>query len=126
MLIMPTRGRPDNFARFVKAYKDTGAIDKVVVKLDLDDPTALQYNQVGAPPHWEFIVSEPSKGCFAQNIIFQLYPNQEYYGIIADDLVPRTRNWDQILAAACGSWGVSYGDDLLKRETLATHPFIGG
>ena len=57
--------------------------------------------------------------------LFEQYPNQKWYSLFGDDVVPQTALWDYALAKAAGTRKIAYGDDL-ANSGRATHPFVGG
>ncbi len=60
------------------------------------------------------------------NIVYKAAPNEDYYGIVADDVVPTTFRWDVLLKEACMPDKIAWGFDGGHDETLVRHPFIGG
>ena len=58
--------------------------------------------------------------------MFAEFPNLGWYGLLADDVVPRTDGWDQSLIEAAGTDRLAYCDDGFQGENLATHPVVGG
>jgi hypothetical protein len=54
------------------------------------------------------------------------YPNELWYGILADDLMPRTPKWDVLLIDRAGKTQISYPNDLGRKSKLPTHPCVGG
>lgn len=128
MFSLPSRGRPHNLQRFLDAYEATGAKAPVWLRLDEDDPRLADYDTIDLPPHWSKTVGKrhPNRcnGCVAE--MFELFPDEPNYGLMADDLIPRTQGWDAKLVEAAGRDCLSYGDDGLNGESLATHPVVGG
>lgn len=125
MLILPTKSRPLNLKRFIRAYADTRATIPIWVVFDSND--AYRYNLIETPAHWKRIsvpANTPLGGIFER--IFKKYPNESYYGMVADDVVPETRYWDEIMIAACKPDKIAWGCDELQNERLPVHPFIGG
>lgn len=125
MLILPTKGRPSNLRRFISAYTDTYATIPIHVIFDAED--AHVYNTVDTPSHWKR-VSAPSGSCLGDifSLIFKKYPNESYYGMVADDVIPETSGWDVIMAEICQPNKIVWGADGLQNENLPVHPFIGG
>ena len=126
MILLPTRGRPEGLKRYLKAYKDTGAKLPVAIRLDNDDPMLPAYNDIPRESGQDWIVGPRVGALGAVNEIFSKYPNEPVYAGGSDDLLPRTENWDLILAEAAGPWGVAFGDDLQETGKFPTHPVIGG
>ena len=128
MWSLPTRGRPDNLQRFINAYQDTKGSSKVYVRLDNDDPKLADYQKIKFPKTFEVVVG-PREGLkAAMEEMFKKYPNEAWYGLGADDIVPRTNYWDRLLAEEAGTRKISHPDDLgkKKKKHLPTHPVCGG
>ena len=125
MIVLPSKGRPDLLMRFIKAYAVTGAIQPVY--LGLDEADASRYDHVVLPENWKRCTSPegtPLGGIF--NMIFSAFPNEEYYAMVADDLLPETPFWDVALKESCLPDKIAWGNDGIQNEKLPTHPFIGG
>lgn len=125
MIILPSKGRPDNLRRFIRAYNETSATLPIWVIFDAED--AYRYNEIDTPLHWKRI-SVPAGSSLGDifNLIFKKYPNEPYYGMVADDIVPETPKWDVLMADACQPDKIAWGCDELQNENLPVHPFIGG
>lgn len=125
MLILPSKGRPENLKRFIKAYKSTCATIPIWAILDASD--AYRYVDIEFPANWKRI-SVPTGtslgGIFAK--LFEKYPNEPYYGMVADDVVPETSGWDTIMSGLCQPDKIVWGWDGIQNEKLPVHPFIGG
>lgn len=124
MITLATYKRPHNLLRFIAAYGITEASEPVLVLVDEDDDS---YDRIVMPP--TFRMERIPPGCTASkraNIQFERYPNEPYYAIMGDDVVPMTKHWDRKLKAAAGEWKIAYCADGIQNERLATHPFIGG
>ena len=126
---LPSRGRPKSMARFLEAYHDTEARCPVYVGLDRDDPTLGDYLRLVYPANWHVVIGDrsPAKPCNAiHEDVFRQFKDASCYGLIGDDVVPRTKRWDEELAHAAGLHQLAYGDDGFQGEALATHPCVGG
>ncbi len=128
MFSLPTRGRPHNLRRFLAAYEDTRATAPMWLRLDRDDPALAEYDAITLPDHWLKTVGprleNRCNGCVAE--MYATFPDEPVYGLMADDLIPRTDRWDAHLIEAAGSSRLAYGDDGKWGAELATHPVIGG
>jgi len=128
MWSLPTRGRPSSLKRFIDAYVDTKGSSAVYVRLDEDDPFLTEYLKLQFPK--SFIINVgPREGLkAAMEEMFKKYPNEDWYGLGADDIVPRTDFWDKELATEAGLRKIAHPDDLGKRKKkhLPTHPVCGG
>lgn len=125
MLILPTKGRPLSLKRFVRLYNETSATLPIHVVFDAAD--AGQYNDIETPAHWKRVsvaAGTSLGGIFTK--LFQKYPNEPYYGMVADDVVPETSGWDVIMAELCQPDKIVWGRDDIQNEKLPVHPFIGG
>lgn len=125
MLILPTKSRPLNLKRFIRTYHETKATIPVWVIMDAND--AYLYNNVETPKHWKRIsvhANTPLGGIFKR--IYEKYPNEPYYGMVADDVVPETEGWDTIMVETCQPDKIVWACDGIQNERLPVHPFIGG
>lgn len=125
MIILPTLGRPENLLRFIAACRQTKTSLPIHVVLDAND--GHRYNNIITPPTWKK-VQVPAETRIGDifNIIFRAFPHQDYYGMVADDVVPETLHWDVILRDSCLPDKISWGWDGIQNEKLPVHPFIGG
>ena len=127
MWILPTRQRPHNLERFIKAYKRTKATARIFVRLDDDDPVLEQYEALLIGRRRFLLRTGPrTRMPGALNEAFREFPFECCYGIMGDDVVPRTEHWDWDLFKAAGLWKIAYGRDGLNDEAHATHPLMGG
>lgn len=125
MLILPTKGRPESLKRFIKAYKSTCATLPIWIILDAND--AYRYADIDIPKHWKRVsvpTGTPLGGIFSR--LFDKYPDEPYYAMVADDVVPETSGWDVIMAGLCKPNKIVWGWDGIQNEKLPVHPFIGG
>ncbi len=125
MIIIPTKGRPQNIERFIEAYKKTGAISPVVLLINNDEKNL--YGKIKFPENFsikEFSSENSAAECVNQ--YFQENLNHDFYGILADDIIPETEGWDLKLKEACGLEKLAWADDGIQGENLPTHPFFGG
>lgn len=125
MYILCSRGRPAGVARFIRAYRATCARLPVLLRLDWDDPRLVEYDAT-VPESWLTEIGPRKPVAQIYNDIFERYPAERFYGLLADDLLPQTRFWDHALMVGAGRFGVAYGDDKLQGAALATHPVIAG
>lgn len=125
MIILPTMGRPENLKRFVNTYNFTGGTLPIWVIFDSSD--AYLYNDVKTPDHWRRC-SVPSGMRLGDifNRIFSKYPNEDYYAMVADDVIPETYGWDVIMADLSQPSKIVWGWDGIQNDRLPVHPFIGG
>lgn len=126
MWVLPTRNRPSSCLRFINAWQATNASTPVYVRLDLDDPDIDALKSLPWPNEFKVTVA-PRRGLSkSMNEVFEVYPNEPWYGLLADDLLPHTSGWDQLLVNAAGTSNISYPNDQGNNPDLPTHPCVGG
>lgn len=126
MWLLPSRGRPLSLVRFFKAWADTEASTRGLVCLDADD--AVKYEGLEVPDNWRVSVLPRFKS-LGENTNAYFWANRQegFYGLLADDAVPVTKQWDLKLIAAAGSDGLSCCVDGINNGTnLGSSPCIGG
>jgi len=106
MWILPSRERPHNLQRLVEACGQSGASTLVEVCLDDDDPT-LELSTAGLPDRWHVVVGMRGPLSALYNDALQRHPREDWYGVIADDVVPLTDAWDTRLIEVAGSDGMA-------------------
>jgi hypothetical protein len=86
----------------------------------------MEYRDVELPQGWRYIVQDRMTLGEIFNRFYALYPHEPWYGLIGDDVIPRTKDFDLELIAAAGDDGLAYCDDLLNGVEHAAHPVMGG
>jgi hypothetical protein len=139
LVVVPSRGRPQNIARLAKAMAATCKGDThLLVGLDADDPTRSEYPEgVGV----EYVVRDGLR--LVVRWINELsVPNTSRYRFIAhigDDQMPRTDGWDVMLMEALEEAPFAFGDDLypgrptgslcchiaMRSEVISTLGYMG-
>ena len=129
-ILLPTRGRPDNLDRFLRAVKDSAGDSHVYLRLDNDDPEAPMYDKVlnlhgdnnVSVYHGDRVGFGPSLNELAAHAEGH---GISHLGMFGDDVVPMSLDWDLGLVAALNNrLGVSFGDDGLRKKhapDLPTH-----
>lgn len=129
-ILLPSRGRAHNVARFLDAVRTTASDSHVYLRLDEDDPTLYAYAQILEHVNdAEYtLVTGPRTGFAAS--MNELAERAEidgmtHVGMFGDDVEPLTPYWDVALVDALGDrLGVSYGNDGLRKKhapDLPTH-----
>lgn len=134
IVLLPTKGRPLSLKRFITRYHLTACVTPVLLIFDESDIKSGIYDNIGWHPACfkVMVVPEGTRIVKAFNEAFLQNPDKDFYGIMADDVVAETDEWDKKLANACANDKLSYGDEGIDRtEThntkhFPTHPFIGG
>ena len=96
-----------------------------VLLIDHDDPMFIGYMDLDYPVGWRIEIGDRAPLSVVYNLVFAQWPDLDWYGIFADDVVPQTPGWDRMLIDAAGLDGVAYGDDGIDT-TQATHFVLGG
>lgn len=123
LLIVPSRGRPGNVARFVRSVQSTSlARTDVVFCFDDDDPSLTQnLAAVKACAFPASTVTGPRKGLAAwtNEIAREAAGSFRHLGSFGDDHVPVTPGWDKLLIGAIeemGGTGISYPNDGIRDD----------
>lgn len=125
LLIVPSRGRPQNIKRLCEALLDTETDHtELIVGIDMDDPTILEYEDLAS--EYGFILNESVErkrfAATVNSIALDKYQDYKYLAWMGDDHVPRTRWWDWHYKNALYEAGVGivYGNDLIMGKEIAT------
>lgn len=125
MIILPTIYRPESLKKFTRAYHNTGASLPVLVVFE--NSNLCNYDIRDLPETFTcFVVSDGTRIGDIFNEVLKVLPDEDFYGIIADDVTPDTYRWDILLREACMPDKIVWGYDGGLDETLPRHPFIGG
>jgi len=113
------------------AYRYTDASAAVRLYVDTDDPKLIEYEALlpDLPTTWSLSINQRAPYNPLWHILdqhFQAFPDQLYYGVINDDVIPRTYHWDQELINTAGCDHIAYSDDMLQGHRMCTFPVIGG
>ena len=105
---------------------ETGMTMPVCLWLDDDDPMLQGYRDIDLPLGWCFVVAQRTLLSSIYNAVFMAMPDLDWYGFLADDIVPETPNWDGLLIEAVGKDGLAFGNDGINGASFATHFVLGG
>ena len=126
MWILATRSRVNNCKRFIKAWKETQSSTSVYVRLDECDPELELMKALPWPIEFNVVVGLRARIGQAMQEMFNTYPNEPWYGLLADDAIPRTKNWDRRLVESAGLTSISYADEVWEKKARICHPCVGG
>jgi hypothetical protein len=131
LVIVPSRGRPDNIRALVEAWEQTDTEATLMVAVDDDDPCLDEYGRLNlweTPGRdWYVMVGPRLRLGPTLNYYAHLYaPDYRHIGFMGDDHRPRTAGWDKTIVAALDELGtgVVYGNDLLQEANLPTAAFL--
>jgi len=118
LVILPSRGRPESVERCVKHLKENSVISDICVAIDEDE--ADLYPRIDGVI---YEVNERLRMNGTLNLVAYEYAG-DYAStfFLGDDHVVRTPEWDLKLYAPIRQkgYGLSYGNDLLQGQNLAT------
>jgi hypothetical protein len=123
VVLVPSRNRPDNVARLLQSWSDTGSTAALVVLVDEDDPELLGYERLPIPTL--HIGARRRIGPLLNDWAPLYADTYDVVGFMGDDHCPRTPGWDARILEASSPWSVVYGNDLLQGANIPTAVFMG-
>jgi hypothetical protein len=125
LMIVPSRGRPENVAALWQAWQatTTSRDTALLVAVDDDDPTLSGYRQVCDGWGIELVVGPRLRMCPTLNkIAIERAPHHFALGFLGDDHRPKSPAWSQRYLDELHDLGTGfvYGNDLLAGERLPT------
>lgn len=125
--ILPLRGRLAGLQRLVTAVKETDPFIRVVAVVDSEDEDRAELKRICHAAGWMVRTYPGSPDTVTKiNHAVELFPDEGFYGFLASDVTPLTRDWGKALARCCPEFGLSYCDDSFHGIGLPTHPVVGG
>lgn len=125
--ILPLRERPEGTVRIMRSVKDCDPLARIVAVVDEDDPYKADIIGLCTGFYIDYIVV-PSGTCTSAKIneAAHAFPGERFYGFLANDIEIRTPGTLAALAENCPFMGLSYCDDSIHGQNLATHPCVSG
>lgn len=132
LVIVPSRGRPEEADALVHAWLDTSTADtRLRFVVDDDDVRLPEYERLTeAWPHDVDVAVYPRTeqrmaGALNAAAAFAAHDHR-HLGFMGDDHRPRTRGWDEMIVQALDKQdhGVVYGNDLFQGPNLPTAVFL--
>ena len=126
MYFVPTRGRPHRLQQLLDACVDTDMSMPGLIVVDGAD--GGDYSGAQLPHNWRLEVAEERGDVGGRlDALLEEHPDEEFYSIINDDIVPETPRWDVLLADRIGDgWNFVYPNDCVQGEAMATQFLVGG
>jgi hypothetical protein len=118
LVILPSRSRPESVERGVKALQEHSRISDIIVAIDKDQSKLY--------PRLDGVKYEVNKRLRMNgtlNLVAKKYADKyETIYFLGDDHLVKTPGWDEILYESIKErgYGLSYGNDLLQGQKLAT------
>lgn len=108
MWFLPTYNRPEKLKRFLAAAKATGISTPGIVIVNGD---FAGYENLDLPENWTLTTASAEGMVKVLNDAFDAHPNEMWYGIVVDDLVPVTPGWDKAVVQAALKSGIASCND---------------
>lgn len=108
--------------RFLEKYHETHAVSPVWLRLDSDDPSLGGYD-LDYPSNWVIEIGERKP---LSDIYNEVPLTLDYYGFIADDVVPKTPEWDVKLIELAGRDFMAVPRGAHECSDVAPHFVLGG
>ncbi len=126
-ILIPTRGRGEDFRFFAESWKKTTeGLSDVIVRIDDDDTEALTL--VRDFPEFTFHIGERKPFLDLLNDLAKRYCEEyPYLGFMEDDCNFNTPGWETTFIQKLeelGDNGIVWGNDLLNEHTLVGLPFL--
>jgi len=122
LVLIPTRGRPDNAVALEQAFIDTNTKAKRFYIVDFSDETRSEYSRK-LPLESVIMIHNNTRGmAYPLNFIAREYSHQfDNFAFMGDDHRPRTANWDELFVEQLYSGSdIVYGNDLFQGANLPT------
>lgn len=126
MWFCPTYQRPERLLELADSWEKYQSGKKLVIRVWEDDPQGAEYAKHAWPESWEFYTSPAEGFTAAMNEFFKKYPDEPFYGFIADDVLLTAEAGLEYLEGLAEPFFVAYPNDTIQRERLPTHYCIGG
>lgn len=124
IVLCPSRNRPANALRAMESARDTASDPtsyRFLVLVDHDDPDLPEYHSLGL----DVMPVVPGGYVSALNQAALAFVDQAaIIGAYQDDLVWRTRGWDDRVRETLATPGIAYGNDLIHGEHHPTAMFM--
>ena len=115
MWLLSSRNRPKECAEAIESFIEYGKDFKCVLWIDGDDSDYPK-------PDWVIKHTNPRVNLTEQmNWLLKEYPNEPFYGWLADDFRAMTQDWNLHLENAADKYFIAYGNDKWSRGNLPLH-----
>jgi hypothetical protein len=126
MWIFATRNRVENCKRFINLWHELEASSPVYLRLDEDDPALEEMKSLPWPKEFIMNIGPRVRLGGSMQEMFHKYPSEPFYGLLADDLIPGTKQWDRLLIEAAGTDDISCANEVYEKAARICHPCVGG
>ena len=128
IVLIPTRGRPDNAVALEKAFVETNTKAARFYIVDFNDETRSEYSWKLPVESVIMIHNETGGMAYPLNYIARQFIGEfDNFAFMGDDHRPRTPNWDEkfVEELYTGS-DIVYGNDLFQGSNLPTAVAMSG
>lgn len=123
LVVVPSRGRPENIKRFIAALHKTNAKVDLIVGVDDDDIKLPEYKELENQLNFKLVIGPREKFAKTVNrIMMSNFTKYKYLSWMGDDHVTITLGWDEAYRNELDrlNVGVVYGNDLVMGQEIAT------
>jgi len=104
--VLPTWRRPHRLKLVIDAYRETGAKAGVLCIVNGHDRRD-EYEALSVPETWCRVYLPENIGFNAAlDWAFKQHPDLQWYGIMSDDCIPKTPEWDRQLVQDLAKWAI--------------------
>lgn len=107
MWLIPSRERPHRLQQLVTACKKARMTTSAAVLVDDDDPNLESYKNISLPKDWRLEVGPRGGLSEIYNNAYDRHPDEKWYGILCDDVIPETPRFDLKLIEVAGNDGMA-------------------
>ena len=114
MWLLPSRKRPHNLKNFFTHYSTSRATTPGIVLIDQQDYSELknEYDQIQLPINWKIrTTSSVRMGDKVQEVLHEILKENNWVGLLSDDHIPRTPEWDIKIVNSLTGWNFISTDD---------------
>lgn len=126
LMVCCTKNRPDRIQDMLRSFYETkNYCTDLIVCLDKEDKRLAEYAPV--LKDIEHIMEHPNYQTKMMNLVTtKLKKGYKYYGLMNDDHIFRTKNWDVEMIDTIeknGGWGIAHANDLWYNSSVVLrHP----
>lgn len=126
MWLLPSHKRPEKLMRFIRSMSLEDLQEPILLSLWENDPRLQEYMKLELPHTWAIRIG-PERWCGSKmNWAFNEFPDDNYYGLLTDDIELSTRGMLPYLRTLAMSEKFVWPDDGIWNGKLATHPVAPG
>lgn len=126
LILCPSFGRPENAVRLRKSLIETRASDEsdVIFVLDESDPSAIDYKRAGVPNLLVWPGTMVERTNIAAKAVYSVPNGFDTIAWMGDDMVFRTKGWDDQIKDALKDSLLVYTNDLHQGAAKAEAVFM--